>query len=73
MPDNISDVDRRSFLCRWLPAIPFLAATMSRAEPALRFIRYSAKSKVGPWVGWLETKAGVCVGFVDSAGKRFLY
>ena len=56
-----------------LPLAGLLAHRIApRFEPALRFIRYSAGSKVGPWIGWLETKAGRVVGFIDEGGRRFM-
>ena len=65
---------RRGFMSRfrWLPALPFAGMAIQRTEPALKFVRYSAKAKVDPWIGWLETQAGTVVGFIDKAGKRFM-
>ena len=69
-------IARRMFVWRMAAMLPFAGLFAQRVAPrfvpALRFVRYSAGSKVGPWVGWLETKAGRVVGFVDKVGRRFM-
>ena len=69
-------VARRMFVWRLASMVPFVGLLAQRAAPrvvpALKFVRYSAGSKVGKWVGWLETTAGRVVGFVDKSGRRFM-
>lgn len=57
-------MNRRQF-ARFLPALPAIALLADK----VRFIPYSLGSKVHPWVGWIESKAGRLIGFVKHTGE----
>ena len=56
---------RRGFL-KLGPAVPMLAVAGPRAGE--RFVSYSARARVGPWAGWIETRAGDVVAWVKRTG-----
>ena len=56
---------RRGFL-RLCPAVPMLSLVGQRAGE--RFVQYSARARVGPWAGWIETRAGDVVAWVKKTG-----
>ena len=59
------DLSRRQFM-RIGAAVPAVSMMASRG---LSFVPYSAGSKVGPWVGWVEGAAGNLIAFVSRTGR----
>ena len=55
----------RRQLFKAAPAIPLLGMIGSRYS----YHAYSAASKVGPWIGWLQNKSGEVVAFVTRTGR----
>ena len=57
-------ISRRRFL-QAAPALPVLVFLSNR----FTFHAYSLRSKVGPWVGWLEDRSGEVVAFISKSGR----